>query len=79
MDIKTWMNDAVIKINSLDDGTEFALKDLFDGVKWEDLPKGDRLTFGRSFKNDVSEGNVKNVTYIGKAPNNSAKYRKVNN
>ena len=22
MDIKTWMNDAVIKINSLDDGTE---------------------------------------------------------
>lgn len=59
MDIKTWMNDAVIKINSLDDGTEFALKDLFDGVKWEELPKGDRLTFGRSFKNDVSEGNVK--------------------
>ena len=79
MDIKTWMNDAVIKINSLDDGTDYALKDLYDCVKCYELPKGDRLTFGRSFKNDVSEGNVKNVTYIGKAPNNSAKYRKVNN
>lgn len=37
MDIKAWMNDAVIKINSLDDGAEFKLKDLFDGVKWEKI------------------------------------------
>lgn len=79
MDIKAWMNDAVIKINSLDDGAEFKLKDLFDGVKWEKLPAGDRKSFGKYFKNDVLEGCVANTVYIGKSPNGSSEYRKVNN
>ena len=56
--------------------TEFLLKDLFDGVEWNSLSKGERLNFGRLFKDEVLEGRVPNVQYIGKAQNNSARYRK---
>ena len=50
--------------------------DLFDGVEWNELPKGNRLQLGKQFKIEVNGGNVPYVRYIGKAENNSAKYRK---
>lgn len=77
MDIKAWMKDAANKINSLDDGTEFVLRDLFDVEKWEKLSPVDRRNFGKYFKNDVLEGCVTNTVYIDKPTNGSAKYRKV--
>lgn len=43
------------------------------------MPTGDRKSFGKYFKNDVLEGCVANTVYIGKSPNGSAEYRKVNN
>ena len=38
--------------------------------------QGDRLNFGRYFKNKVLNGKIPNVSYIGKAENNSALYQK---
>lgn len=77
MDNSLWLNRAISKTAALGSGTEFCLKDLFDGVEWNDLTVGTRLGFGRYFKNEVLEGHIPNVVYIGKAQNNSAKYRKV--
>ena len=37
---------------------------------------GERLNFGRTFKAEVLAGNIPFVSYIGKAQNNSAKYKK---
>ena len=76
MDNLLWMRKATEIISHLKNNNEFLLKDLFDGIEWNNLSKGDRLSFGRYFKNEVIEGNVHHVTYIGKAQNNSAKYRK---
>lgn len=76
MDNKYWMGKAINKINSLEKGKVFLLKDLFDGVEWTELSVGDRLGFGRYFKNEVFENSIPYVRYIGKAQNNSALYRK---
>ena len=63
-------------IEKLSFDTEFLLKDLFEGAFWKGLQKGDRLGLGKCFKNEVINNKIKNVQYLGKAENNSAKYRK---
>ncbi len=76
MDNSKWIAQAKNKIGETSANTEFFLKDLFDGVEWNNLTVGERLGFGRFFKGEVLEGNVPNVQYIGKAQNNSARYKK---
>ena len=76
MDISVWFCKAVRQTEALDNGAVFCLKDLFNGADWTALPKGDRLQFGKFFKNEVNECRVQNIIYIGKADNNSALYKK---
>ena len=76
MDKLMWMAQAISKTGETGANTAFLLKDLFDGVEWNSLSKGERLSFGRFFKDEVLEGRVPNVQYIGKAQNNSARYKK---
>ena len=76
MDNTYWMGKAIDKINSLETGVVFYLKDLFDGVEWKELPVGDRLGFGKYFKNEILENSVPSVRYSVKAQNNSAQYIK---
>lgn len=76
MDKLMWMARAISKTGEISDNTIFFLKDLFDGVEWNNLTVGERLGFGRFFKDEVLEGHVPNVQYIGKAQNNSARYKK---
>jgi hypothetical protein len=76
MDYKLWMDNAKSKIETLSNGQIFVLKDLFCGTDWEALKVGDRLSLGKYFKNAVLEKEFLNVTYLGKADNNSAKYQK---
>ena len=76
MDYELWINRANDKILELKIGYEFVLKDLFEGVDWNSLPRGDKLGFGKYFKNEVKDGRIPNISYAGKAQNNSAKYIK---
>ena len=76
MDYSVWMNNAKSKIEALPTGQIFVLKDLFCGTDWKTLKVGDRLSLGRNFKNAVLDKELLNVTYLGKADNNSAKYQK---
>ena len=71
------MTIALLKVGSLDIGTEFGVKDLFDGIVWNNLKKGMRLNIGKFFKSRVENHQVPGIQYIGKAANNSARYRKV--
>ncbi len=72
-----WINKAISKTGSLTPNTIFILKDLFQGDEWDTLSTGNRRDFGRQFKDLVIRGKVPDVVYIGKAQNNSAKYKKV--
>lgn len=77
VDYEKILKSAELKIDALDVGTEFFLKDLFDGTEWKKLKKGEKLSLGRRFKNCVELGKFSNVVYVGKAPNNSAIYKRV--
>ena len=77
MDYEKILKSAEFKIDALDVGTEFFLKDLYNGTEWKKLQKGVKLSLGRRFKNCVKLGEIPNVIYLGKAQNNSAIYKKV--
>lgn len=76
IDYDEMLTIAIDRIDSMPRGTVFFAKDLFDTVKWKALERGDKLGYGRFFKNKVLLSQVEGVIYVGKADNNSAQYKK---
>lgn len=74
MDTQLWMENAKRTIQSLSPRTEFEVKDLFQDVEWKTLSNGDRIKFGKDFKNEVTDGRISGVQYLGKKKNNHANY-----
>lgn len=77
MNIEKWKQKATDAIKTVPISHVFILRDLFDGIEWSALSKGERLSFGRLFKNEVTNGKIPGVVYIGKADNNSAQYKRI--
>lgn len=77
IDYEKMLEEILPKIKALSGGTVFFAKDLFEPPKWKSLRRGDKLNYGKYFKNKVKLGQVENVEYIGKADNNSALYKKL--
>ena len=64
-------------VNELHEGEEFIVKDLFRGIDWNRIDKGDRTKLGSMFLN-LSKNGVKSIIIgIGKTFINQQKYRKV--
>ena len=76
MDYSELLERANTHISAIPDGQVFLAKDLFPGIEWNQLQKGEKLSFGKQFKNAVLDGKFPSVVYIGKAENNSAQYQK---
>lgn len=76
MDYTGLLERAGRRISAIPSGQVFLAKDLFPGTEWNQLQKGEKLSFGRQFKNAVLDEKFPGVVYIGKAENNSAKYQK---
>ena len=68
---------ALERIASMPSGTVFLAKEPFNGLVWKALERGEKLEYGRYFKNKVLLGEVPNVIFIGKQDNNSALYKKL--
>lgn len=77
MNLEYWMEkakqNALIKVKN---GEVFELKDLFDGVEWERLSKGDRIRFGKFFANAISERKIPEIKRVQKGANNHTRYIK---
>lgn len=76
MDYSEWLDRAGKQIEKIPAGHIFVAKDLFSGTDWNQLSKGEKLNFGKQFKNAVMDGEFPGIKYIGKADNNSAQYKK---
>lgn len=76
MSYEEFLEKAIYTIEKMPYHTVFFVKNLINGTEWNELKKGDKLSFGRLFKKAVTENKVKNVKFIGKADNNSAQYEK---
>ena len=76
MNTELLMGKARESILKMTPGTSFVAKDLFEGYEWNEIPKGDKLGFGKVFKNAVLSGQVAGVRFTGKRANNSSEYIK---
>lgn len=77
MDYELLMMESRKKIGCIAYGNIFVVKDLFDGAEWNAIPKGNRIAFGKYFKNEVLDGKIPEIMYHCKAKNNSAQYKKI--
>jgi hypothetical protein len=76
MDFDMLITKGRKKLNKIKIGDQFVLKDLYAGIEWNDLSKGERMMLGKVFKNKVNDGIIPNVVCVGKADNNSTMYKK---
>lgn len=76
VDYAALLEEAKNKIATLTVNTHFSLKDLFDGVHWEEIPRGARSFLGRCFKNAVLSGEIEHVIIIGENKIHSTLYQK---
>lgn len=78
MDFEMWTQKAIITIDKkVSSKQKFQLKGLFEECEWEQLKKGERISFGRYFANEVREGKVKGVISIERLKNNHSQYQKI--
>ena len=76
MDNDKWLTIAKNKIETLDVGKKFEVKDLFETVEWTKLTKGERIGFGRFFANEVKEGKIEEIEALERGKNNHSRYKK---
>lgn len=77
MEYERWIQQAIQKINDLPAGQVFMLKDLFDGIEWSTLQRGQRHHLGRMFKNEVNQGRICNVVIIPSPAGTASTYQKL--
>ena len=76
MEYDVLINKALIKIGELPLGEQFVLKDLFSGIEWNKLEKGERQHLGREFKKYVLNQKIPNVVIIDSPKGRSNMYKK---
>ena len=78
MDYNEWTQNAISRIaTNVDVNQQFELKDLFEGCEWSHLAKGERISFGRYFANEVREGRVHGLRALERGKNNHSRYIKI--
>ncbi len=78
MNYERWKRMAEERVNMhLDVGDTFELKDLFTQHEWDELTRGEKVTFGRLFANDVKEMLFDEIAFRGKRKNNHNEYIKI--
>ena len=77
MDYSVWLNKAIMKIGELEYETEFVLKDLFSGIEWNKLARGEKTNLGRKFKEKVDNKIIPNTVVIASPKGTSTTYKKV--
>lgn len=78
MDYELLMSKALIAIKEkVEFNKPFEAKHLFDGIEWESLSKGDRISFGKYFANAIKDNRVTNVKRIERGKDNHARYIKI--
>ena len=76
MNYNAWIEQAKKKIEEIADGSVFVLKDLYQGVEWDGLKRGERNQLGKLFKAEVVKKNITNVIMIDSPKGKATTYKK---
>ena len=78
MDFNEWTQNAINRIAThVNFNQRFELKDLFEGCEWDRLSKGERISFGKYFANEVRENRIPGVQALERGKNNHSRYTKI--
>ena len=78
MDFNEWTQNAIDRIAvNVNFNQWFELKDLFEGCEWDRLSKGERISFGKYFANEVRENRILGVRALERGKNNHSRYTKI--
>lgn len=78
MDFNEWTQNAINRIAmNVNFNQRFELKDLFEGCEWNRLSKGERISFGKYFANEVRENRIFGVRALARGKNNHSRYTKI--
>ena len=78
MDFNEWTQNAINRIAmNVNFNQRFELKDLFEGCEWGRLSKGERISFGQHFANEVRENRIFGVRALERGKNNHSRYTKI--
>lgn len=76
MTAQEMLDQAIIELGNLDDGTTFIVKDLFKGHLWNTQDKKERLTLGTLFLNFVKQNRGK-IEVLDKNSSGQQEYKLV--
>lgn len=78
MNYEEWLKKGIQNIETeIEPEKVFELKELFIGFGWEQLSKGERISFGRYFSAVVKAGKIPNIVKVEKGTNNHTRYKKI--
>ena len=77
MNMEQLVERAVRKARTLEVGTQFVVRELFDGVEWNGIAVGVRRKLGVHFRSYVNDHPDCGVVFLGKRANNSSEYLRV--
>lgn len=77
-DYSKLLNYAQQNIGKINVGEEFTIKNILGDIEeYTNLIISDKMSFGKSFKNDVKMNKIPNIVIEERKKNNSQVYRKI--
>ena len=76
MNYDEWLENALSKISTLQIGSVFEVKDLFDSIEWNKQEPKDKRFFGKYFSCKYNDGVIKGIERVDYDKKISNKYRK---
>lgn len=70
-------NEFSEKLENYPVQTEFNVAQILTDERWSELDKSTKLSIARLFNKNVSNGEYKNVVYIGRSSSNVSIYKKI--
>lgn len=70
-------NEFSEKLQNYPAQTEFSVAQILTDERWDTLDKSTKLSIARLFNKNVSNGEYKNVVYIGRSSSNVSLYKKI--
>ncbi len=74
--MEEWCARGLMVIEGLPRGTVFEVKELYKDIYWKRLSKGERISFGRYFANEVREGRIPDINALERGKDNHSRYVK---
>ncbi len=77
MNKHTWLEEAKNRIEKLPQGKVFEVKELFNGIEWNELNAKEKQSFGRFFSSAYNDGKLNNIERVENVNKGANRYRKL--